>query len=167
MRVVLGEMVGDAGKTRMDLRAAEFFGRDVLAGRGLHQRRAAKEDGALVPDDDALVGHRRHIGAARRAGAHDAGDLRDAGRAHRRLVEEDAPEMLAVGKDLVLVGQVGAAGIDEVDAGQIVLQRDLLRAQMLLHGERIVGAALHRGVVDDDHHFASRHAADAGDEAGG
>ena len=74
--------------------------------------------------------------------------------------------MIAVGKHLVLVGQVGAAGIDQVDAGQIVLQRDLLRAQMLLHRQRIVGAALHRGVVDHHHHLGAFDATDAGDHPG-
>ena len=140
--------------------------RDVLAGRRLHQRRAAQKDRRLVAHHDGLVGHGRHIGAARRARSHHAGDLRDAGRRHGRLVEEDAAEMLAVGKHLVLVGQVGAAGIDEIDAGQMVLQRDLLRAQMLLHRHRIIGAALHRGVVDDDHHLAALDAPDAGDQPG-
>ena len=84
----------------------------------------------------------------------------------RRLVEEDAAEMLAVGKHLGLVRQVGAAGIDQIDAGQPVLARDLLRAEMLLHRHRIVGAALHRGVVADDHDEPAGDAADAGDEAG-
>ena len=76
-------------------------------------------------------------------------------RRHLRLVEEDAAEMVAVGKDLGLVRQVGAAAIDQIDAGQPVLLRDLLRAQMLLHRHREIGAALHRGVVGDDHHFAA------------
>ena len=111
--------------------------------------------------------HRRHIGAARRARAHHDGDLRNAERRQLRLVVEDAAEMLAVGKDLVLVRQVGAAGIDQVDAGQPVLARDLLRAQMLLHRHRVIGAALDGRVVADDDAFAARDAADAGDDAGG
>ena len=42
-------VVGDAGAAGVDLGAAELLGRDVLAGRGLHQRRPAEEDrpGAL------------------------------------------------------------------------------------------------------------------------
>ena len=95
------------------------------------------------------------------------GDLRDALGRHARLVEEDAAEVVAVGEDLGLQRQERAARVDEVDAGQAVLQRDLLRAQVLLHRHREVGAALHRGVVGDDHHFASRHAADAGHDARG
>ena len=63
---------------RVEVAAAEILGRDHLAGRRLHQRRAAEEDRALVADDHALVRHRRHIGAAGGAAAHHAGDLGDA-----------------------------------------------------------------------------------------
>ena len=145
--------------------AAQLLGGDLLAGRRLHQRRAAEEDRALLAHDDALVRHRRHIGAARRAGAHHDRDLRNAGRRHVRLIVEDAAEVVAVGKNLVLQRQERAAGIDQIDAGQMVLARDLLRAQMLLHRHRIVGAALDGGVVGDDHALAPADAADAGDDA--
>ena len=84
-----------------------------------------------------------------------------------RLVVEDAAEMLAVGEHFGLRRQIGAAGIDQIDAGQPVLARDLLRAQMLLHRHRVIGAALDGGVVGDDHAFAALDAADAGDDAGG
>ena len=85
--------------------------------------------------------------------------------AHLRLVEEDAAEMVAVGEDLGLVRQVGAAAVDQIDARQPVRLGDLLRAEMLLDRQRIVSAALHRRVVADDHHLPARHAADAGDHA--
>ena len=71
----------------------------------------------------ALVAHRRHVGAAGGAGAHHHRDLRDALRRHVGLVVEDAAEVVAVREDLVLERQVGAAGIDQVDAGQAVLLR--------------------------------------------
>ena len=116
--------------------------------------------------DDALVRHRRHIGAARGARTHHRGDLRNAGRRQRRLVVENAAEMVAVGKHIVLVRQIGAAGIDQIDARQTVVARDFLGAQMLLHGHRIIGAALHRRIVDDDDAFLAHHRADAGDDAG-
>ena len=90
--------------------------------------------GAL--DDDRFVRHRRHVGAAGRARAHDDGDLRDALGRHARLVEEDAAEVIAVGKDLGLQRQERAAGVDEVDARQAVLERDLLRAHVLLDRDR-------------------------------
>ena len=50
--------------------------------------------------------------------------------------------------------------------GEPILERDLLRAQVLLDGDRVVRAALDGRVVGDDHDLAARHAADAGDDAG-
>ena len=149
----------------MQIAAAEFLGADRLAGRRLDQRRPGEKDRPLLLDDDRLVGHRRNIGAAGGAGAHDDGDLRDPGRRHARLVVEDAAEMLAIRKHLGLMGQIGAAGIDQIDAGQTVLRRDLLRAQMLLHRHRIIGAALDRRIVGDDHRLAAIDEADPGDQA--
>src|SRR5439155_24984370 len=84
---------------------------------------------------------------------------------HARLVEEDAAEVLAVGEDVGLEGEEGAARIDQVDAAETVLERDLLRAKVLLHGERVVGAALHGGVVGDQHALAAGDASDAGHDA--
>ena len=55
------------------------------------------------------------------AGAHDDGNLWDAGRGHLCLVEEDAAKVLAVGKDIRLHGQEGTAGIHQVHAGQVIL----------------------------------------------
>src|SRR5579864_5528398 len=121
MAVVLGIIIGDAGFLGVHVGAAQLLGTDQLAGSGLHQRRAAEKDGALVAHDDGLVRHRRHIGAARGARAHHHRDLGDAGGRQGRLVVEDAAEMLAVGKHLGPVRQVGATGIDEIDARQPVL----------------------------------------------
>src|SRR5712691_1384172 len=163
--VVGGEMVGHAADPRVDLGAAQLLGRHLLAGGRLHQGGAAEENGAPALDDRGLVAHRGHVGAAGGAGAEDHADLRDPGRAQARLVVEDAAEVLAVRKDLGLQGQEGPAGVDEVDAGQPVLPRNLLGPQVLLHGEGKVGPALHAGIVGDHHHLAAADAPDAGDEA--
>ena len=74
--------------------------------------------------------------------------------------------MVAVRKDIVLVGQIGAAGVDQVDARQPVLTRDLLCTQVFLYGNRIVGAAFDRRVVAHDHALAARDFADTSDDAG-
>ncbi len=75
--------------------------------------------------------------------------------------------MVAVGEDAVLLGQEGAAAIDEVEAGQPVLLGDLLGAQVFPHRLGEEGAALHRRIVGDDHAGRVVDHADAGDDAGG
>ena len=156
VRVVVGEVVGDAGEPGVHVAAAEILRAHLLAGRRLHQRRAGEKDRALLLHDDGHVRHRRHVGPAGGAGAHDHRDLRDAAGAQVGLVVEDAPEVVAVGEDLVLVRQVRPARIHQVDARQPALGGDLLRAQVLLHRQRVVGAALHGGVVRHHHHLLAR-----------
>ncbi len=166
MGIVVGEVIRHAGQPRVHIRPAKLFGRHDLARRCLYQRRAGQEDGALFLDDDGLVRHGRHIGSTRRARAHDDGDLRNALRAHVGLVEEDAAKMIAVREHLVLVGQVRPAGINEIDARQPVGLGNLLGAQVLLDRHRVIGAALHCGVVGDDHHLTAFHPAHTGNDAG-
>ena len=158
-----GVVVGHAGGARVDVGAAELLRGHLLAGGRLHERRAAEKDRARALDDHRLVAHRRDVGASGGAGAHDRRDLRNPRGRHHRLVEEDAPEVLAVRKDLVLHRQEGAAGIHQVDAREPVLPRDLLGAEVLLDGERVVRAALHRRVVRDDHALPPLDDADPGD----
>src|SRR4029079_12891195 len=106
------------------------------------------------------------VGAAGGARAHHAGDLRDAACREVGLVEEDPAEVLAVGEHVVLHRQERSAGVDEVDAGQPVLQGDGLRAKVLLDRQRVVGAALDGRVVGHDHALAAVDPADAGDDRG-
>ena len=165
--VVLGEVVGDTADAGVDIGAAKLFGSGLFARGRFHEGRAAEEDGARSPHDDGLVAHGGDIGAASGAGAHDGGDLVDALRAEASLVVEDAAEVVAVGEDVVLEGQEGATGIDEIDAGEVVLLGDLLGAEVLAHGQGVVGAALDGGVVRDGDALAPAHTPDAGDDAGG
>ena len=88
----------------MQVPATEVLGTDHLTGGGLHQRRPAEKDGALIAHDDGFIAHGRNVGAARGARAQHRGDLRDALRAHGGLVVEDPPEVLAIREDLVLPG---------------------------------------------------------------
>ncbi len=165
VRVVLRQVIGHARRPRVQVTTAEVLGRHDLAGGGLHQRRTAEEDRSLVLDDDRLVAHRRHVRAAGRARAHHRRDLRDPRPRQVGLVEEDPPEVLLVGEDLVLARQERPAGIDQVDARQPVLLRHLLRAQVLLDRQRVVRTALHRRVVGDDHHLAPVDPTDPRDHA--
>ena len=159
-------VVGDAGAAGVDFGTAEFLGRDVLAGRGLHERRAAEEDRPRAADDDRLVAHRRHVGAAGGTRTHDEGDLRDPRRRHPGLVVEDPAEVVAVREDVRLERQERTAAVDEIDAWQPVLEGDLLGAEVLLDGHRVVRAALDRRVVGDDDTGRALDAADAGDDPG-
>src|SRR5688500_10400652 len=106
----------------MHIGAAELLSGDFLAGGGFYERRTAEKNGSSVLDDDRFVGHRRDIGTSGRARSHHHSNLRDALGGHPRLIEEDAPKMVAVGKHLGLEGQERAAGIDEVYAGQSILE---------------------------------------------
>ena len=83
------------------------------------------------------------------------------------MVVEDTTEVVAIREDLGLQRQERAARVDEVDAGQAILEGDLLRAHVLLDGHREVGPALHRRVVGDEHRLAPVHAADACHDARG
>ena len=89
----------------------------------------------------------------------------DAFARHPDLVVKDRTELALVGKDIGLVRQVGAAGLHQGDAGQAVLPGEPLGADVLLAGDAVIGAALHRRIVGDDHAGAARHHADAGDDA--
>ena len=114
-----------------------------------------------------MVGHDGQIGAAGDAHAHDGGDLRDAHGGHARVVAEDAAEVVLVGEDVFLQRQEDAGGVDEIEGGEMVLHRDVLRAENLLGGHGEEGAGLHGGVVGDDHAEAAGDAAEAADDAGG
>src|SRR5688572_2827115 len=75
--------------------------------------------------------------------------------------------MLAIREHLVLQRQERAARVDEVDAGQAILERDLLRAQVLFDRDRVVRASLDRCIVRDHEKLAAVDAADACHQARG
>lgn len=161
-----GEMVGDATEAGVDIAAAEFFGGDFFTGGGFDEGGAGEEDGAVVFDDNGFISHGGDVGAAGGAGAEDGGDLGDALAAHAGHVVEDAAEMFAVGEDISLEVEEGAAGVDEVDTGEMVILGDILGAEMFFNRFGVVGTAFDSGVVGDDHDFDAGDAADAGDDTG-
>ena len=166
MCVVVGQMIDHAGQPGMDLAAAQILGGNLLAGRGFDERRPGEEDRTLVANDDRFVRHCWNIGPASGATSHDNCNLANALRAHVRLIEEDAAEMLAVGKDLVLARQIGPAAVDEVDTRQFVLECDLLRPQVFLDRQRIIGTTLHGRVVRNDNAQFSSDLANSGNHSG-
>ena len=82
------------------------------------------------------------------------------------MVAEDPPEVANIGKHLVLHGQERPTGIDQVDARQVVFVRNGLSANVLLDRHRVVGPALHRGIVGDEEALTAVDHPEAGDDAG-
>ena len=76
-----------------------------------------------------------------------------------------AAEIVFVREHFILKRQKRAAAINKVNARQIVLRRDFLRAQVFLDGQRIISTALHRRIVGDDHALTAGDPADAHDHA--
>ena len=101
---------------RVERRAAELLGGHVLAGGGLHERRAADEDRAGSLDDHRLVAHRGDVGAAGGAGSHHDGDLGDVLAERRAWLKKMRPKCSRSGKTSACSGQEGPARVDEVDA---------------------------------------------------
>ena len=63
--LVDGEVVGEPGDPRVHLGAAQRLVVGLLAGGHLHQRRPAEEHLGLAVDQDRVVAHAGHVGAAR------------------------------------------------------------------------------------------------------
>jgi hypothetical protein len=91
--------------------------------------------------------------------------LRDVLGGHVGLIEKNPTKMIFVWEYFVLIGQVGSAGIHQIDARQMVFSRDVLSAKVLFDAHRVVGAALYSGVVGDDDAFNTGNATDARDDA--
>ena len=75
---------------RVDLRAAELLLGHVLAGHRLGQVRAGERHRAAALDHRHEVGQAGDVGGARRARAHQRGDLRDHAAHHDLLAEQVA-----------------------------------------------------------------------------
>ena len=64
MAVIVGKMIGNAGKPGVDIASAQFLRLDHFTRCRLDQWRTSEKDRALLPDDNCLVAHRRNIGTA-------------------------------------------------------------------------------------------------------
>ena len=116
MSIVERVVIGDARNAAMQIGAAKIFSAN-LNGRFFaiirlqfacekitynfacccaYKRRAAEKNGSSSSHNNRLIGHRRYVGAARRTRAHNNGDLRYAGGAHRRLIVKRATKMLTI-----------------------------------------------------------------------
>ena len=142
---------------------AELLVVGVLPGGHLHQRRPAEEHLRAAVDHHDVVAHARDVGPAGGGVAEDQGDRRDARRGQLGDVTEDPA---ARQEDLRLGGQVGPAGLHEVDERQPVAPRRLQRPADLAQRVRVRGAAAHGRVVGDDHALHAGDHTDTADQAG-
>ena len=166
--IVRRHVVRHAARGRVQARAAQRFGVDHLPGRALHEVGAAQphEAGALHHDDD--VAQRGQVGAPGDARPHHGRDLRNPQLpTHERVVIEDAPGAVLAGEDAVLVGEIDARRIHQVDDRQVIAHGDLLRAQDFRDGLGPPGPGLHGGVVGHHYGGTAFDPPDAGDYAGG
>ena len=158
VELVDGEVVGQTRCAGVHLGAAQRLVVGLLAGGHLHQRRPGQEHLRPLLDHHDVVGHARDVGAARGGVAEHQRDRRDARRRQPGQVAEHLP---AGDEDLLLGRQVGAAGLDQGDHRQPVLQRDLVGAQDLPQRPRVAGAAPDGRVVRDDQALDALDDADA------
>ena len=103
----------------MHIGAPQILGTDYFADGRLDKRRPRQEDSSLVFDNDALIGHGRHVGASGSAGTQYYGNLWYAPAGQGSLVVENPAEMIPVGKDILLPGKIDPTGLHQIDAGQI------------------------------------------------
>jgi len=158
--IVLLAEVDRARHRGVQFGTADLLGVELLAERLRDQTGAGEEQSAAFGHQHG-VAHDRQVRAAGDAHAHDRRDLRNALRAHHRVVAEDAAEVVLIGEHLVLHRQVHTRAVHEVDRRQMALQRDVLVANDLLGGHRKKRAARDRRVVGDHHEQATVHAGEA------
>ena len=163
VELVDGEVVGQTRYAGMHFGAAQRFVVGFLAGGHLHQRGTGQEHLRAFLDHHHVVGHPGYVGATRGGVAEYQRDGGDAGRRQPGQVAEHLP---AGDENLLLGGQVGAAGFHQRDHRQPVLEGNLVGPQYFSQGPRVTGAALDRRVVGDDQAFHAADRADADDCAG-
>ena len=163
VELVGGEVVRKSRDPGVHLGAPQLLVVGVLAGRHLDEGGPSEEDLGLAVDQDGIVAHPWHIGAAGRGVAEDEGDGRDP---HGRELGEVVKDPAGEDKDLGLGGQVGPAGLDQVHHGQAVGAGDLERTESLAQGVRVDRAAANGRIVTDHHALDARDDADAGHDAG-
>ena len=155
-----------AADLRVHLRAAQLFGGNPLPDGRLHQRRPGQKKARAFRHQD-VVAHHRQIRAARDAHPHDGRDLRNAHRAHHGVVAKHAAKIVRIRENIFLQRQKIARRIHQIDRRNVILDRDILRANDFLRRHREKRAGFHRRVVGDDHHQAPGYAPETRDDARG
>ena len=163
VELVDGEVVGQTRSAGVHLGAAERLVVGLLAGGHLHQRRPGQEHLGAFLDHHDVVGHAGDVGTAGGGVAEHQRDGRDA---RRRQPGQVAEHLAAGDEDLLLRGQVGAAGLDQRDHRQPVLQGDLVGPQDFFSVHGLLVPPLTVGSLATTKHSTPATDADAGHHAG-
>mmetsp|Transcript_6142 Transcript_6142/g.9004 ORF Transcript_6142/g.9004 Transcript_6142/m.9004 type:complete len:211 (+) Transcript_6142:631-1263(+) len=102
MCFIFRQMIRHARLFAVHIGTTQIFRCDNFTSRSLDQRRTTEEYRSITVHYDSLIGHGWHVGSTSRTGATHHGYLGDAAAGHVGLVEEDATEVLLVGKHLIL-----------------------------------------------------------------
>ena len=161
--------MSDAADAGVHPRAADRFGIYDLAGSSFDEVRTSEAHKTRAFDHDDRVAERGEIGAACNASPHHSGDLRHTELApHKGIIVKNPAAAILAGEYPVLVRQIHARGIDQVDDGHAVAHGDFLRTQSFGDSFGPPGARFHGGIAGDDHGVTALDDTDAGDgpEAG-
>ena len=161
VRIVFGHVLGQTRHTGVHVGTAQGFVVGHFACGRFQEWRPGQKGAAPATHHDHVVRQTRHVRTACGGRPVHNGNDRDARRRQPGQVVEIAPavdELL----DLVLQ-QVGPGRLDQVNEGQAVVERDLLRALQLLQPHGLQRARVDAAVVGDDQRPRARDQADAHD----
>mmetsp|Transcript_17232 Transcript_17232/g.35400 ORF Transcript_17232/g.35400 Transcript_17232/m.35400 type:complete len:424 (-) Transcript_17232:171-1442(-) len=157
-------VIHNARNLGMNPGTAQGLRRDLFPRGRLDQGWPAQKNRSVSLDDYRFVGHAGNVGATGRARATNDCNLRDCPGRHVGLVEKNPPEVVPIGKDPRLFRQKGPPAVDQIDAGQIILESDFLGPQVFLDGDGEIGPPLDGRVVGHDRAQPARDHPDPGDD---
>jgi len=150
----------------MNLGAPELLHGNHLADGGLDHRGTAKEGIGHLVDHDRLTGQIYYVCAAGSVPARTEGVLFEPFGGHPAHVKKEAAKLSPAGEYAGLHGQKSARRIGDVNARNARLVGNILRPQVFLRIDRIIGAGLYATVVTDHHDPVAVNFSQAGRQTG-
>ena len=150
----------------MHLRTTQVFRIDVFVDRHFHDGWTTQVNRRIAAHHHHFIGQRGNVRSTGGGHTEHGGNLGQALGRQVALAEENIAEVITIREHPIPLMQIGATAIHQIDARQLMLLGNFLGTDMLLHRFRIIGAALHSGIVGDDDTELAVHHADSGDDAG-
>jgi len=114
-----------------------------------------------------VITHDGKVGATGNAHTHDGGDLRNAHGGHDCVVAKDTTEVVSIGENVLLERQKNAGRIDQINRGNAVFDRHILRANDFFRGHGEERAGFHRSVVGDQHNHSTTDSRESSNRSSG